>query len=253
MRVLSLSYTPSSQRHTTTILRTQLFFPRWYVATLSKHTLDLKVSKFMKGVQQMRIYLIDTVRKKASEIFFIDSAKENQYYSANYDRSTIPALTDLLKSPKKPNEQYAMYPRVLFTNYEVVNEELFGSHAILNVSQLHHFTSAAPHDRSQILKVILLRSTSLESSSTQRSGPKGNAHKWRLESVTPGCIAMAAVVVSGLACFYDSLDLTFSFRHSLSFHQITCSLTKAQSPRSTIAIASNSTRNSSSKILKPHE
>ena len=60
-----------------------------------------------------------------------------EQYSADYDRSEIPAVADLLKSPKRLNEQYTLFPRVLFTNYEVVDKELFGSSAILNVSWFH--------------------------------------------------------------------------------------------------------------------
>jgi hypothetical protein len=37
---------------------------------------------------------------------------------------------------------------------------------------------------------------SIDPSSAERPGPKGYANKWGLESITPGCIAMAAVVVS---------------------------------------------------------
>ena len=44
--------------------------------------------------------------------------------------------------------------------------------------------------------MILLGSSSLNSTQAQRPGPKGYAHRWELKSVTPGCIAMAAVVVS---------------------------------------------------------
>ena len=88
----------------------------------------------MKGTKQMRSYLIDTVRKHASTIFSIESVADSKYYSAKYDRSMMPVFADLLKSPKNPGEQYPTYPRVLFTNYQVTEEELFGSHAILNVS-----------------------------------------------------------------------------------------------------------------------
>ena len=83
----------------------------------------------------MRIYLIDTVRKNAPAIFSIKSVTDNECYSKGYDRSTIPALANLLKSPRKQHEEYATFPRVLFTNYEVIEEELFGSPAILNVGQ----------------------------------------------------------------------------------------------------------------------
>ena len=160
-----------------TISRTRPPFLRWYVDRSSEYTLNSEVPKFMKGVRQMRTHLIDNVQKKASEIFSINSVKDNYCYSASYDRSTNPVLADLLKSPKKPNEEYPVYPRVLFTNYEIVNEELFGSCAILNVSKPHLSPPPPPHDVSQILKVILLGPTSLKSTSTQRSGPKGNANK----------------------------------------------------------------------------
>ena len=82
----------------------------------------------------MRIYLIDTVRKHASPIFSIKSVTDSECDSTRYDHSTAQVFANLLKSPKKPEEEYAMYPRVLFTDYEVVDTELFGSHAILNVS-----------------------------------------------------------------------------------------------------------------------
>jgi hypothetical protein len=53
--------------------------------------------------------------------------------SASDNRSQMPAFTDLLKNPKKPDEQYAVFPRVLFTDYEVVQAELFGSSTLLKV------------------------------------------------------------------------------------------------------------------------
>jgi hypothetical protein len=100
-------------------------------------SIDSNILKFMKGVKQMRTYLIDTVWKSAPAIFSIGSVTDHNSYSTHYDRSTIPAFVDLLKSPKKPQEEYPTYPWVLFTNYEVVNEELFGSSAILNVCLFH--------------------------------------------------------------------------------------------------------------------
>jgi hypothetical protein len=62
------------------------------------------------------------------------------YYAASAGsyRSQMPAFANLLKDPKKPNEEYAVFPPVLFTNYEVVKTELFGSAALLKV---HHFNT----------------------------------------------------------------------------------------------------------------
>jgi hypothetical protein len=91
----------------------------------------------MKGAKSFRSSLIDTVRKNALAIFSIDSVTELRWYSAHYDRSKIPAIVDLLKDPGRPNEEYPMYPRVLFTDYKVVEEEAFGSPAILKVSQIY--------------------------------------------------------------------------------------------------------------------
>jgi hypothetical protein len=142
----------------------------------------------------MRIYIIDNVRSHAFNIFRLSSNPE--CYKTAYDRSTTPEFVDLLKNPKKPDKAFPPHPRVLFTNYEVVDKELFGSVAIQNVCRLH----PRPFSRhsqllEQILKMILLGPSSLDSTSTVRSGPKGYAHQWELKSVTPGSIAMAAVVV----------------------------------------------------------
>ena len=113
---------------------------------LFRFALDLNVPKFMKGVKAMRINIIDTVRKNTSKIYSIPSATDNTYYSTNYDRSTVPAFLSLLKSPKQPDEAYTTYPQVLFTNYKVSDEELFGSSAILNVSQFAGFISATAYN-----------------------------------------------------------------------------------------------------------
>jgi hypothetical protein len=89
----------------------------------------------MKGVKQLRTYLVDNVRKHGPKIFCINPKAE--CYASSYDRSTTPEFVDLLKNPKKPLDAYPVYPRVLFTNYEAIDKELFGSIAILNVCLSH--------------------------------------------------------------------------------------------------------------------
>ena len=96
----------------------------------------LMALKFLKGAKDFRGYLINNVRDEAPAIFSIDSVTKEQY-SASYDRTGMPAITDLLKNPKKPGEEYALYPRILFTNYEVIDAELFGSPAIMKVGSFH--------------------------------------------------------------------------------------------------------------------
>lgn len=46
------------------------------------------------------------------------------------------------------------------------------------------------------MKIVLFGPKSLEYASLRKPGPKGYARQWDLKSVTPGCVAMAAVVVS---------------------------------------------------------
>ena len=97
----------------------------------------------MAGAKSARTALIDIMRKNASRIFAIRSVTDIEMYAKSYDRSTDPVFANLLKSPKNPDETYAMYPHVLFKNYEVNNRGLFGSIAILNVS-LSHLSKSHP-------------------------------------------------------------------------------------------------------------
>ena len=82
----------------------------------------------MKGVKQLQIYLINHAQKHGPKIFCLGVKAE--YYVTNYNCSTTPEFVELLKSPKKPDKLYSIYPQVLFTNYEVIDKELFGSGAI---------------------------------------------------------------------------------------------------------------------------
>lgn len=86
----------------------------------------------MQGAKNFQATLVSNVRDEAVAIFSVDGMTKPDY-ALGYDRSTKPALIDLLKSPKKPDDQYALHPKVLFTNYEVANMQLFGSSAISNV------------------------------------------------------------------------------------------------------------------------
>ena len=130
-----LNCTPFSLNRATTWPKTRLSSQRWYVDNISEPPPSLTTSKFIKGAKDFRSYLIDNVRKRAVTIFSIKSVTDAGQYSvsASDNRSQVPAFTDLLKNPKKPNEQYAVFPRVLFTDYEVVQAELFGSSTLLKV------------------------------------------------------------------------------------------------------------------------
>lgn len=109
-------------------------FTKMVCRQLSQSAPGLMVSKFMKGAGNFRSYLIDNVCKNAVEIFSIPSVTKAQSFSANYDRSQTPDIVNLLRDPTQPDGQYGTYPWVLFTDYECVDTELFGSSALLKVS-----------------------------------------------------------------------------------------------------------------------
>lgn len=207
------NYTSSCLNHVTSSSNTRHSSRRRYVDGLPKSAPGLTISKFIKGAKNFRSALIDSVRKSAVEIFSIDSVTKLQCYSANHDRSQIPEIVNLLKNPNKPDSEYALHPRVLFTNYEVVELELFGSSALLKAG-LSCFVdfNCCLWSPQQILKVVLLGQSSLDPSFARRPGPKGYAHQWEMTSVTPGCIAMAAVVVSGPTCSNCLMGLTISMQ-----------------------------------------
>ena len=116
----------------------------WTVTYLK--VLVLNLLEFIYGAGKERIYVIDNTRKNASAIFALGSTIPVSYYEREYDRSTVPEFVDLLKNSMKPNDTYAMYPRVLFTDYNSDNREgLFGSRAISNVSRFFVSTSTIAH------------------------------------------------------------------------------------------------------------
>ena len=80
----------------------------------------------------MRAYMIDTIRKNGSSIFTIPGLSGPEFRTS-YDRSTVPAFVNLLKSPNAPADQFATYPRVLYEDFDTT-KLLFGSQVITNVS-----------------------------------------------------------------------------------------------------------------------
>ena len=82
------------------------------------------------------------MRKNAVKIFSIDSVTTPHFFFASYNHSQIPAIIDLLKSPNKPDEQYVLYPRVLFPDHKVAKVDVFRSGALLKVSWLYPIDSS---------------------------------------------------------------------------------------------------------------
>lgn len=90
--------------------------------------------QFVEGVDGQRNYIISNIRQHAPAIFAlgIDPAS----YAADFDRSEIPEIVKLLRNPNKPTEAYPRYPSILYKDGVIAAGNLFGSTAIMNVSQL---------------------------------------------------------------------------------------------------------------------
>ena len=213
----------------------------------------------MKGVKAMRIYVIDTVRKSASKIFSVPSATDNTYYATSYDRSTVPAFVDLLKSPKQPHEAFAIYPRVLFTNYEVVDKELFGSSAILNVSQSHSIhwlplTAVVLDLESGSPRINLRRPhLDLDLDLGRKIWPEGDCPQVGIEVHNPGMYRHGGSHCLSITLFALSWNLPLISRHSSSSRPTAHFPRREPSQRSNTATAFNSTRDSSSKTSTQHK
>ena len=122
----------------------------------------------MLGARFKRTYLIDIVRKNAFKIFAIRSVTDVNSYAKGYDRSTVPVFANMLKSPKNPDETYAMYLSILFKNYEVNNTGLFVSRTRKLLTQISNICQEI-HDM-QIYSSIK-KSHSLLSTGHKNKGP----------------------------------------------------------------------------------
>ena len=77
----------------------------------------------MKGVKQLQIYLINHAQKHGPKIFCLGVKAE--YYVTNYNCSTTPEFVELLKSPKKPDKLYSIYPQVLSQTMKSLTRSCF--------------------------------------------------------------------------------------------------------------------------------
>lgn len=137
--------------------------------------------KFEGGMKSMRSYVISNIRKQARFIYPVDMSRHGQVdiYKAEYVRSGIPEIAALLKNRQLPNERYPRYPSILYKDGEIRGKNAFASSAIVKV-----------------LKVIFLGPTSLtREPGASRSGPQGLAETLGCKTLTPGAIALAAVIV----------------------------------------------------------
>ena len=148
--------------------------------------------------------LIDSVHKNAKDIFLLGNSVDSDFYSREYNHSTVSVILDLLRSSKTPDVSYALYPHVLFKDYIVDNCGLFGSVAILNVSCSHLADSATTHCPSDS-QISALRKNLPPHWLNPMIQPRESAHEWELESVILDCIAMVAVVVSSFSLYFTML------------------------------------------------
>ena len=81
----------------------------------------------------MRNYIISNVCGNTPAIFTLDVKAD--VYDTGFDQSQEPKIVALLSNPTRPTETNPRYPSVLYRDGIIAAGHLFGSAAIVNVSQ----------------------------------------------------------------------------------------------------------------------
>ena len=136
---------------------------------------------------------------------------------------------------------YLLLPPILFPEGSTRKRDVFLNPALVNVSDLPTRVLAFKGaDQAQVLKIILFGRSSLENNG-RSSGPTPSGVKWGLSEVTPGAIALAAIIVSPFD--YRSLQyINSNCRFERCCRLIQISRRKATYPESTTWSRSGSTR-----------
>lgn len=107
---------------------------------------------------------------------------------------------------------YSLFPPILFPEGSTTKRDVFLNPALINVSDLFFGTFPFENtDQAQVLKVIFFGRSSLENNG-KSSGPTPSGVKWGLSEVTPGTIALAAVIVGSFGrkiLWYTNLTCRF--------------------------------------------
>ena len=156
---------------------------------------DLSNLQIINTMSSVRSSHINRLRNNASLIF--GPGFEQSWFASKFKRGSIQKLQDLLGATVTPKgKKYRLLPPILFPDGSQNKRDVFLNPALVRVSVVPYQAFAMRYtDKAQTLKVILFGPSSLSDNGTH-SGPKPAGVKWKLNEVTPGAIAFAAVLVS---------------------------------------------------------
>ena len=140
---------------------------------------------------------------------------DQTWFPSKANRGSIEKLQNLLGACMTPKgKKYPLLPPILFPDGSQNKKDVFLNPALVKVRIFFCKTFTTQYaDGTQVLKVILFGPSSLAGNGTH-SGPKPCGIKWRLNEVTPGAIAFAAIVVSTspLKIYYAHANLVNTLR-----------------------------------------
>jgi hypothetical protein len=138
---------------------------------------------------------VNCLRANASTIF--GPGFEQSWFPSKFKRGTIEKLQQLLGAQvSTQGKKYILLPPILFPSGSKSKRDIFMNPALVKACITFHQTFTTLHtDRAQVLKVILFGPSSI-AETPGNTGPKPAGVKWGLGEVTPGTIALAAILVS---------------------------------------------------------
>ena len=183
---------------------------------------------------------ISTLRLCGRLIFGTDFQQE--WFPSKFNgRGDIEMLQRLVTEEKDGKKAYPLFPPILYPEGSARKRDVFLNPALINVSgPLSRVLAFEDTDQAQVLKVILFGRSSLENNG-RSSGPTPSGVKWGLTEVTPGAIALAAVIVSPSGRrFLRHINSTCRFERCC--HLIWISRQEGMYPESTTWSRSGSTK-----------
>jgi hypothetical protein len=139
---------------------------------------------------------INRLRVHAVKIF--GKGFELDWFATSHNRESEKTLQVLAGAHMTAQgKKYRLLPPVLYPPGPEKKKDIFLNPAIATVSTLFYqvFTTWYAN-RTQVLKLLFFGPSSLQAGNENRPGPKAAGTKWEIREVTPGAIALAAIMVS---------------------------------------------------------
>jgi hypothetical protein len=146
----------------------------------------------MNGTRSTHLHRI---RTHASQI--LGAGFDQGWFATRYNRESVEKLQTLSGAYMAPDgKKYRLLAPILYPETQR-SKDIFLNPALIRVGFLFYQVFAVQYpNKIQMLKVILFGPSSLQGGAGKSSGPRPAGIKWGLSEVTPGAVALAAILVS---------------------------------------------------------